>query len=243
MKADGGWGGFEKRTEKRDALSDALDDKFGFRRITEGPPRLGWLINMHPVRTGIVMSYALVSASHAVFGRFRTRSPTARAESPRAVSISTFCSKYVPRTTERYRNQLGLTKQASGIYCVTLGRRYLQGHQDHVPVLLHLGHGTRAHHIEWTRQLTLTHANSMASRMGTSQRSKHSSAAASTSTFMPSHRSTRRTSISRTISLADARPTCASSSRPCRRCCMCAASWRPKVHSCIRERNAGAMPA
>jgi hypothetical protein len=28
---------------------DAIDERMGFRRFQEGPPRLGWLINMHPV--------------------------------------------------------------------------------------------------------------------------------------------------------------------------------------------------
>ena len=31
------------------ALNDEVDEKLGFARISEGPRREGWLINMHPV--------------------------------------------------------------------------------------------------------------------------------------------------------------------------------------------------
>jgi hypothetical protein len=47
--AAGGWGGFTARVEKKESVSESLDSKFGFERITDGPPRLGWLLNMHPV--------------------------------------------------------------------------------------------------------------------------------------------------------------------------------------------------
>lgn len=30
--------------------SDEVDEKLGFARVSEGAPREGWLINMHPVR-------------------------------------------------------------------------------------------------------------------------------------------------------------------------------------------------
>ena len=31
------------------ALNDEVDEKLGFGRVSEGPRREGWLINMHPV--------------------------------------------------------------------------------------------------------------------------------------------------------------------------------------------------
>ncbi len=47
----------KKDIEKIQELSrreDILDARFGFSRITEGPERLGWLINMKPVRAEII---------------------------------------------------------------------------------------------------------------------------------------------------------------------------------------------
>lgn len=35
---------------ERVALEDEIDEKMGFGRVSEGPRREGWLINMHPVR-------------------------------------------------------------------------------------------------------------------------------------------------------------------------------------------------
>jgi DNA polymerase epsilon subunit 1 len=31
-------------------VDDDVDEKMGFPRIAEGPPREGWFVNMHPVR-------------------------------------------------------------------------------------------------------------------------------------------------------------------------------------------------
>lgn len=31
-------------------LQDEIDDKMGFPRLSEGPMKEGWLVNMHPVR-------------------------------------------------------------------------------------------------------------------------------------------------------------------------------------------------
>ena len=33
------------------AFKDELDEKMGFLRYQEGPTKLGWLVNMHPVNT------------------------------------------------------------------------------------------------------------------------------------------------------------------------------------------------
>lgn len=39
---------------------DALDQRFGFERVTTGPARLGWLLNMQPVSTsGVCCSASL----------------------------------------------------------------------------------------------------------------------------------------------------------------------------------------
>jgi DNA polymerase epsilon subunit 1 len=38
----------EERFE-RTRVDDEVDEKLGFERIAEGPPREGWLVNMHPV--------------------------------------------------------------------------------------------------------------------------------------------------------------------------------------------------
>lgn len=35
-------------------LRDEIDEKLGFARFSEGPPRDGWLVNMHPVSATMV---------------------------------------------------------------------------------------------------------------------------------------------------------------------------------------------
>lgn len=41
---------------ERVALEDEIDEKMGFARVSEGPRREGWLINMHPVRPPSLLS-------------------------------------------------------------------------------------------------------------------------------------------------------------------------------------------
>lgn len=38
----------EEKFEKA-RIDDEVDEKLGFARFQEGPPREGWLVNMHPV--------------------------------------------------------------------------------------------------------------------------------------------------------------------------------------------------
>lgn len=39
------------------SLNDEIDEKMGFGRVSEGPRRDGWLINMRPVRPSFVLCY------------------------------------------------------------------------------------------------------------------------------------------------------------------------------------------
>jgi DNA polymerase epsilon subunit 1 len=39
-------------------LRDEVDEKLGFARFTEGPRRIGWLVNMHPVSRLEVVDWA-----------------------------------------------------------------------------------------------------------------------------------------------------------------------------------------
>ena len=40
---------------RRAITNDKMDEKFGFQRYTDPQPRMGWLINMHPVRKLLIV--------------------------------------------------------------------------------------------------------------------------------------------------------------------------------------------
>jgi hypothetical protein len=40
---------------ERIGLSDEIDEKLGFGRVQDGPRKEGWLINMHPVRSHVLL--------------------------------------------------------------------------------------------------------------------------------------------------------------------------------------------